>query len=642
MRVLASLSLVVAALAFLPSATEGARSPINTHALLHDTRNPSYRSPFGAVPAGTPVTLGLRTARNGASSVLLHVTAKDVQGHSLGTANQALSVSRHTKAYDYWKTVFTPSKVGIYSYDFQIKKGSASVWYSGTILNEGGPGQVYRKKPQNHFEITSYVPGFQAPSWAPNAVIYQIFPDRFYNGDPSNDHNGMDPIYGSDHPYVHSNWNDAPQGGEDFFGGDLQGIDDKLPYLKSLGVNTLYLNPIFEAPSNHKYDTADYMTIDPRFGTLDTYKKLVADAHADGIRIILDGVFNHTGSDSVYFNRYGSFPDTGAYQSKSSPYFPWYTFTIWPTQYDDYMGQYDSLPVLNESAPVRDFFFRTPNSVAQHWLGLGADGWRLDSAWGKSANWWQDFRQHVKSDYPDSIIIGEPDWYSDYLPFLMGDQLDGAMNYHFREAVLGFFAYGAGTQAITPLRASTFYDELMGLLEYYPRPALYSSMNLVGSHDTPRVLTLLNNNKNKLKEIAAFQMTWLGAPTVYYGDEAGLTGGNDPDDRRTFPWDHQDTNLEDFYRKVIGIRNAHPALRDGSVSSLVIDNKHRVLGFLRSDSSEQVGVVFNDDTKTHRETLKGLPNGTLTDAMTGKTHTVIKHRLTASIPAYGVMILTQG
>jgi len=310
-------------------------SPINTKALLHDSWDLKFRSPFGAVPEGTKVTLRLRTAHAGATSVSAVFSYKDPR--TLVTApstTQKLKLVTKGQKYDIWQTTLQPTKIGVYNYAFQIKEGTASLWYGTGLAFNGGVGQAYKTTPTNLYGITSYDPSFKAVSWAPNAIVYQIFPDRFFNGDPSNDtFNRPGPDCGGGY-YVHTNENDDPTGSCDFFGGDLQGIIDKLPYLKDLGVNTLYLNPIFYAASNHKYDTADYYRIDPHFGTIDTFNSLIQQAHAMGFHIILDGVFNHTGADSVYFNKYGSFPDQGAYQSQSSPYYPFYTFTSWPTVYN--------------------------------------------------------------------------------------------------------------------------------------------------------------------------------------------------------------------------------------------------------------------------------------------------------------------
>lgn len=638
------------------STFQGAPS-INTEALLHDTRNSRYRSPFGAVPAGRPVTLRLRIARGGASSVTLHMQALDQNGNPTTAFQQKLgrAGALDHKRYDLWQTVFTPRTIGFYTYSFRVAKGKAEAWYSATALQEGGKGQAYpgTSEPPFAFHLTAYDPNFAVPVWAKDMVVYQIFPDRFFNGDPSNDRKAMDPAFNGVHPVYHSKWDELPVSPDqranrdianDFFGGDLQGIIDKLPYLKSLGVNTLYLNPIFLSPTNHKYDTSDYFTVDPQFGSLQTLQELLKAAHADGMHVLLDGVFNHTGSDSIYFNQYGHFPEAGAYQSKQSPYYPWYTFTSWPDVFK-FFGDAQWMPQLNESDPVKDFIFRKPDSVAQHWLGQGTGGWRLDAAQEKSHSWWQDFRRAVKAAFPDAILIGEATGGpANAAPYLLGNELDGVMNYRFREAILRFFAQGRGSSGGVgaPGTVTALNSSLMSVLEDYPLPALYSSMNLVDSHDTDRVLYDLLGNKQKLKEAAALQMTWLGAPTIYYGDEAGLTGAGDPDDRRTFPWVRQDTELEDYYRKLIALRSSNPALRDGSVVPLILDNKHRVFAFLRRNKAQSVAVIINDGGSARQVSVKipGLPNGArVTEGLSGKTYTVSRGTVKATVGASSAAIL---
>ena len=428
----------------------------------------------------------------------------------------------------------------------------------------------------------------------------------------------------------------------------MQGIDDKLSYLKDLGVNTLYLNPIFLATTNHKYDTSDYYTIDPHFGTLQTLQKLLADAHASGMRVILDGVFNHTGNDSIYFNQYNRFPVVGAQQSRSSPYYYWYTFSSWPDNPVTFPNA-SNLPELSESPAVRDFIFQTPDSVAQHWLSAGTDGWRLDAATFKSHHWWQSFRTALKAKFPEDMLICECDLSPvDAIPYLMGNQFDGDMNYRFRDIVLSFFGRGADTQGGFPASASTFLNQMLQMAQEYPLPALSASMNVVDSHDTGRILSTLYGNKAELKEVVAFQATWLGAPAIYYGDEAGMSNAASSDpfyvSRQFFDWQHPDTSLHAYYRTVLAIRRANPALRDGSITPLTLSNGQRIVSYLRHDRTQSVAVAFNDDVNTHtvKLTLSGLRTGTvLTDALTGSTYRVAAGAVSVKLPARSVAILAQ-
>lgn len=615
-----------------------------TKGLLHDPRLLSYRSPFGAVPAGTAVTLRLRTAHNGASSVALY----SVQTTSHAAAHRSLTLETRGKKYDVWRVAFIPRDVAIYAYDFLVKKGKNKRWYGDTAAAENTAGSVYTGTPDQQFHLTSYAPTFHTPAWSRDAVYYQIFPDSFYNGDPTNDRKVMAAVGGAPEPTFYTSESAAPVGQYGFYGGDLQGIDDKLGYLKDLGVNTLYLNPIFLASTNHKYDTSDYFTIDPHFGTMQTLQTLLSDAHADGMRVILDGVFNHTGNNSIYFNQYNQFPEVGAYQSQNSRYYPWYTFTSWPDSVVTFPNA-SNLPQLSESDPVKDFIFRNPDSVAQHWLSAGADGWRLDAATYKSHAWWQSFRASVKAKFPEDVMICECDLSPiDATPYLLGNEFDGDMNYRFRDLILQFFARGGDSQSSFPASSTSFFNQLLSEVQEYPLPALMASMNLVDSHDTGRILTSLGGSKAELKQVITFQATWLGAPAIYYGDEAGMANAPSPDpfyvSRQFYDWQHPDTNMQSYYRSVLHVRQANPALRDGTITPLVLNNNNRIVSFLRHDSSQSVVVAFNDDAKEHSVKLK-LPNvrdGTLlSDALSGTDYTVTKDAITVHLQPTSAVILAQ-
>jgi glycosidase len=618
---------------------------INKSAVFHDELSSAYRKPFGAVPKGTPVHLSVRTAHNGATKVTLQTVAINAAGDTSPAGNHAMKIVSRGKRYDRWSATFTPSTVSMYGYRFQVQRGSATYTYGKLRLIYGGAQncQFTATVGSPYFELTSYDPNFTAPSWAPGMVIYQIFPDRFFNGDPSNDRSVMNPVYGGQHPTFHTSESDAPvPGGEDFYGGDLQGVIDKLPYLKSQGVTAIWLNPIFLAPSNHKYDTSDYYTIDPHFGSQATFDALVKAMHADGMHLLLDGVFNHTGSDSVYFNRFNDFHDVGADQSTSSPYYGFYSFSSFPNSYATFCGV-GSLPQLQENDAVKDFIFRKPDSVAQHWLADGSDGWRLDGASFKSHAWWAQFRSSVKAAHPNALLIGENSADArDSTPFLLGNELDGVMNYRFRSAVDSFFAAPLNPNVGLPTGASDMWNSLMDVVQSYPMPALESSMNVVDSHDTSRILTDLAGNTAELKQVATLQMTWVGAPTVLYGDEAGLQGNTDPDDRRFFPWSHANTDLQAYYRTLATARAANSALRDGSVSPLIINDSRRIVSFARRDTNTLAMVAINDGTAAR--TLKlSFPSGTspraMTDVLGGSAYSPSGRSLSVSVPAKSSVVL---
>jgi glycosidase len=576
----------------------------------------------------------------------------------------------------------------------------------GNCDQVGGPGQVFTYDLDCSYELNIYQAGFDVPDWVKHAVIYQIFVDRFFNGTTANDAlvqpnrydgscDGPDGKPTATGSYLHPNWNDeplAPPQNCDFFGGDLQGIIAKLDYLRSLGVNTLYLNPIFMADSNHKYDTTDYTLIDPHFGNLAVWQQLVRKARALGMRIILDGVFNHTSSDSIYFDRYHTWQTAGAYETASSRYADWYQFQSWPN-YNGW-GGFDSLPQLTEQHDVQDFIFAGDanfvqdandaairqrygeqplvasggaNSVATYWLAQGADGWRLDVAEGKSDDWWRAFRSAIKAMDPGAISIGEH--WGDASEWLLGDQQDGTMNYRFRSAVLDFFDKGGidpdpGHDNGIAYTASQFDAHLQAVLDEYPLPAVYASMNLLDSHDTGRILWELGATpgatpeqvalaKQKLRLIVLFQMTWIGAPTIYYGDEAGQTQTTyensrvDPGDRRTFPWDHQDASLESWYRQWIGVREANPVLATGAETTLLTDDAQRIFAYQRRDGANLALVVLNADAPGNAHTvtltLTNVPDGTrFVDAGTDtfQDHLVVSHgKLVVQVPGEGGRVL---
>ena len=685
---------------------------VNAAALLHDSRDPLYRSPSGAAPTGQAVTLRLRTAAGDAHDVTLRVWNTADNGGQGGQELYPAIVVYSDGTYDYWQTT-VPAQSGPrtlwYKWRVTSADGSTQVWYEDhydTTLKScdqvGGAGQVYGtgNDPDCSYRLNIYVAGFTAPDWMKHAVIYQIFVDRFYNGLTSNDAlvqpdrydsqgcKGPDGKPTTTGSYLQTNWNAeplTPPQGCDFFGGDLQGIIDKLSYLHGLGVNVLYLNPIFMADSNHKYDTTDYTMIDPHFGNLAVWQKLVQQADAMGMRIMLDGVFNHTSSDSLYFDRYGAWNSGGADETQSSRYENWYQFTTWP-QYSGWAG-FNSLPQLTENQGVRNFIYAgdpnftqdandaalrqkygdaplvvnsSDNSVAKYWLAQGASGWRLDVAENKSDAWWRQFRDAIKSYDPNAVSIGEH--WSDASQWLLGDQQDGTMNYRFRDAVINFFDNGGvdpdtGHDSHEAYTASQFNDHLQTVLEEYPQAAIYDSMNLVDSHDTGRILWELGDTtgasaaqvaqaKQTLRLIALFQMTWVGAPTIYYGDEAGQTqstyadsGGVqrvDPGTRRTFPWDHQDVSLENWYRQWIGVREANPVFATGSEKTLLTDNANRIVAFQRRDSSNMGLVILNADapTNTHSVTLSlnDTPDGAIfTDAASHEQFTVTGGKLVVPV-----------
>lgn len=404
------------------------------------------------------------------------------------------------------------------------------------------------------------------PSWVSGAVFYQIFPERFCNGDRDND------------PQGNVSWSDSPTR-TNFFGGDLKGIIAKIPYLKELGVSGIYLNPIFDAPSNHKYDTRDYLKIAPEFGDLATFKELVRKLHEAGIRIILDGVFNHTG-DSFW-----AFQDI-IRRGADSRFKDWYychNFPITQDQkpnYECWWG-FGSLPKLNHDNPE---VVRYLLKVIAFWTSLGIDGWRLDVPNEVKMEFWRVFRRLVKSINPEAYIVGEI--WDDPFGWLAGDSCDAVMNYRWREAVIRYFAQSQTS-------AEQFRMELANNRSNLPWEYVVSAYNLLGSHDTPRFLTLCGGDKRRMTAALAFQFTYPGVPALYYGDEVGLTGDKDPDCRKTMIWDpgQQERTILETTRQLAAIRNGHQALQNGTYFDLHLGDG--IFGFVRSGQKEQILTCFN-------------------------------------------------
>jgi cyclomaltodextrinase len=407
------------------------------------------------------------------------------------------------------------------------------------------------------------------PLWVRDAVFYQIFPDRFANGDPANDPPGVE------------QWNAKPTP-RNFFGGDIQGIIDRLPYLKDLGINALYLNPVFSATTNHKYNTADYKLIDPSFGTNELFKIFLDRCHQQNIRIVIDGVFNHTGV------AHWAFQDIVKYGA-ASQYAGWYniySFPVGPPAKPNYecWWNHGGLPKLMVHHPdVKNYLFE----VTSYWTKMGIDGWRLDVPNEIPHEFWKEWRKLVKSINPDCYIVGEI--WDDATAWLKGDEFDGVMNYQFRTACLDYF-YDRKT---TP---AEFDQALARTRASYPNSVNYSLQNLLGSHDTERIATLCEDPKRRILSYV-FQMTYVGAPMIYYGDEIGMKGGKDPDCRRTMIWDERmwDSELRGTIKSLITIRNRFEVLRSGEYRTILLINKDKIFIFERNNTSHSAIVCINSN-----------------------------------------------
>lgn len=417
-------------------------------------------------------------------------------------------------------------------------------------------------KHETNHETVSLSP----PDWASKSIFYQIFPDRFYNGTTAND------------PVGRVAW-DAKPTYDNFYGGDLQGIIEKIPYLKDLGVTALYLNPIFTSPSNHKYNATDYLKIAPEFGDLWTFKKLIGELHKVGMKILIDGVFNHTG------DTFWAFQDV-LKRGEESRFKDWYYFKGYPVCQGNHPNyecwwNFGSLPKLNHQNPeVVRYLLR----VVAFWTSIGIDGWRLDVPNEVPMDFWRIFRRLVKSINPEAFIIGEiwdapQDW-------LRGDSCDAVMNYKWRDAVVRYFA-----QQCTS--SEQFRSELFATRDHISWESILSAYNLLGSHDTPRFLTLCGEERRKLLAALAFQFTYPGIPALYYGDEIGLTGDKDPDCRKTMRWneDEQDQVILEANRKLAKMREQYQSLQTGAYHELYVGDN--IFGYVRSGKKEQILVCIN-------------------------------------------------
>jgi glycosidase len=675
--------------------------------LGHNSQDLIYRQPLGAVNPGTPVTLRFRTFHNDVTNVRTRFYDTATGSESLSDMQiAAANISCYDAALvadtcDYWQTVYTPTQLSTLYYRFIVTDGTATAYYADDNMKDGGWGTATPNLIDNSYDVTVYSPQFQPITWLKNAVIYQIFPDRFRNGRSANDPTGKEPRYNfpSDplDKIIKQLWNALPEGycthyinpgqpctqaprGRDYFGGDLKGIDQQLDYLQSQGVNTLYLNPIFDSASDHGYDTQNYFQIDPFFGDQKDWQNLVKHADQRGMHIILDGVFNHVSSDSTYFDRYHHFSSVGACESVNSPYRSWFYFQdqaggpcAGPNgpntmNYTGWFG-FDSLPVMNKNIQaVRDLIYaQGNNSVAPSWLHQGADGWRLDVMGDGSfpADFWQQFRTAVKTAQPTAPIIGELWKKDEVLPKIHGDQADTTMNYRFRNAILGLFGtvdnkgFPDDGQSNEP--PSLFAGKMNSLREDYPDATYYTLMNLMDSHDTERILWSLTPGqynredrefnqanlaigKQLLRLADIVQFTIPGAPTIYYGDEVGLTGSDDPDDRRTFPWVGDspggDPAVRAFYAQLATIRNSNPVLRDGALTFLLTNDTDRTLAYgMKTPANVAVVAINRNDTGSRTLTipLAGyLRDGvSFTDALGGPSATSQNGSLTVTLPALG-------
>ncbi|MDE2451485.1 MAG: glycoside hydrolase family 13 protein [Gammaproteobacteria bacterium] len=614
----------------------------------------------------TPVTVTLRTCKGDITSA--NVKYYDTADSLSHWVSMVWVSNDPTGTFDYWSGTIPASSSEKY-YRFQINDGTATAWLNAAGITSAEPSS-------GDFFV---IPNFKTPDWMKNGVVYQIFPDRFYDGDTTNDVTSGAYTYGGcateQHVWgtsVMSTADPTNCNSEVFFGGDLAGIDQKLSYIKqTLGADIIYLNPIFRSPTVHKYDTQDYYTIDPAFGTSSTLQTLISDIHSstNGPQgyIILDGVFNHSGDSNCWFQKqlYGSLTCSfqGAYQSQSSPYYGYYTFQTWPGTYSDFFG-FGGMPKFDYGASgsaVRNQIYGSASSIVQTYLSTpyDIDGWRLDfpQALDSGGNGGSDATNHqitqelrsaVKSVNSNADILGE--FWGDANPWLGdGTEWDNVMNYNgFTQPVSEWMCGVDYHGNANSINESSLDSWLIGTRADIPVNVQETWTNELGSHDTERFATRCGGNIWDTYLGLIFQFTYIGTPTIYYGDEYGEQGGNDPDNRRTFDWTQATTANTGvaLTQKLISIRNTYPQLRTGSIKTLLVDTTNHIYAFGRWDANHRIAVVLNNTSNTETVTIPAwqlsMVNGSfVTDLLTNTSYQVVSGNLTVSVQGHYGAILEQ-
>ncbi len=487
-----------------------------------------------------------------------------------------MEVAAEDELFSYYQTdiILDTKRFG---YVFLLDDGKNVVFYTEKGFFDEVPPNT-----QFHYPYIALRDLWEPPTWAQGAVIYQIFPERFANGDPTNDPPNVEP------------W-DVPPTVTSQKGGDLQGVIDKFEYLVDLGVEVIYFTPIFQAPSNHKYDTVDYYTIDPHFGQEETVRELIKLAHDHDIKVVFDAVFNHSG--------YGFFAFQDVLEhGEESAYAHWFNIDSFPVvtdppNYETFANQIATMPkLMTYQDDVRDYFLE----VGRYWVReFGIDGWRLDVANEIDHQFWREFRQAVKAENPEALIVGEL-WH-EASEWVRGDQFDSVMNYSWQYACLDFFAKGT-------IRARTFAHRLAKVQVNHTQAVNLSMFNLLGSHDTERFLTTCGGNVQEFSLAVAFQLTYEGAPMIYYGDEVGMEGLNDPDCRRGMIWNAKEQNLDllAWHKTLIALRKKHEVLRRGQCRTVWADSATNIFGFVRFNQGEQVLVLLNNSPKRQSIDLREI------------------------------------
>lgn len=564
-----------------------------------NSRKIECKSPYGAVKCGEKLSLHFPIASwVSVDKMYVFIRLGDV----------STPVEMHFEKSENGFSVYTADYVfdaaGIYYYRFEMRNRDG-IWYYGR--GENGESVCGENLPE--WQLTVYKSSYKTPDFAKGNIIYHIFVDRF---------NRADGVKTKRKYRLHESFSESPEVvsadgkyyADDFFGGNFNGIREKLDYLEELGVGIIYLSPIFKAYSNHRYDTGDYLKVDELLGTEDDFKRLLDAAHEKGMKVILDGVFNHSGADSLYFNKFGTYDSLGAYQSKSSPYYDWYFFKKFPDEYACWWGC-DNVPDLNKSSKDYRALVFGKNGVVEKWQKLGADGWRLDVVDELPIDFVNLLIKKIKSVNKDALVIGEV-WedastkvsYGELRPYLLGDQLDGTMNYPFMNAIIAYVRDGD---------EKFFKDTVQSILENYPKETVYCLMNSLGTHDTVRIINALSDvrahgwskthklgyklpdseyekAKKKLYLASVLQFTLPGIPSIFYGDEAGLQGFDDPINRRPYPWGSEDEEILAHYKILGRIRRENRAVFSGGFN---MRDENGLVAYERAGGDDEILIAVN-------------------------------------------------
>ena len=576
--------------------------------MYFQSRDERYRSPFGAVPEGTAIYLRVRLPRAWQCSGCRLVTALD---GGLDRRADMFWAGMDGDDQEWWDCHYTPAVPGLYWYGFEMTLADGAAYL---VRRPDGSADMVRTPGGARWQLTCYEAGFSTPDWLAGGVMYQIFPDRFARSEEPKAGVPTDRVLRGD-------WGGQPEWrpdatgtirNNDYFGGDLKGIEQRLDRLAELGVTCLYLNPIFEAHSNHRYDTADYTAVDPLLGTAEDFEALTKTAARLGIRVLLDGVFSHTGSDSRYFNREGRYGDGGAYRDPNSPYRSWYDFDPkYKSGYRSWWG-FETLPEVNEETPSYVEFITGEGGVIDTWLRRGAAGFRLDVADELPDDFIEKIRAAVKRVSPEKFLLGEV-WedattkygFGQRRTYLLGKGLDSVMNYPFKNAVLDFVKGKPAEQAM---------GEILSICEHYPAPAMDTALNFLSTHDTERALTVIADEPAngrgrewqsgrcvageayeegmlRLRMAYAIIYTLPGVPCLYYGDEIGMQGYRDPFNRAFFCWDSHEKRLKPVLAQLAQLRHTCEAFRTGELR--VLRAQDGILHYQRVGEAETAEIIVN-------------------------------------------------